>query len=234
MPRAAVVAGAVGAAAALVGALAYGVVTVRPAPVPDPATDPVTAPASRRPAGAPQPASSSGGSGAAVPLARSGPVAVDSRGCGWFLAYEPDVLRALRDSPAADSLPAPSRRLLDAAVLGKTQAVSAELDAGADPDVVVPGFDHTPLTAAVAARCGALVDVLLAAGADPDLSAPGREPPLVLAVVVDDADIARELLAAGADPAATNRDGVDVAGLARLYDRQDVLAVLAGEGGGDP
>ncbi|MGF1663966.1 MAG: hypothetical protein ACFCVG_16145, partial [Kineosporiaceae bacterium] len=161
----------------------------------------------------------------AVPPAR----AVDVRGCGWFLAYDTGVLRSLDRSPAVAALDDGRRAVLRSAVLGDTRRLREALAAGAPADVVAPGFDHTPLTAAVAARCASAVTVLLDAGADPGLRLPGLESPLAAAVLVGDAGIARQLVAAGADPDAVTSSGVPVREVAILLGQADVVAVLDGD-----
>lgn len=158
-------------------------------------------------------------------------LAVDVRGCGWFLAYDTGVLRSLDRSPAVAALDDGRRAVLRAAVLGDTRRLREALAAGAPADVVAPGFDHTPLTAAVAARCASAVTVLLDAGADPDLRLPGLEPPLAAAALVGDAGIAGQLLAAGADPDAVTSSGTPVREVAALLGHDDVVAVLARAGG---
>jgi hypothetical protein len=153
--------------------------------------------------------------------------AVDVRGCGWFLAYDTGVLRRLDRSPAVAALDDGRRTVLRSAVLGDTRRLREALAAGAPADVVAPGFDHTPLTAAVAARCASAVTVLLDAGADPDLRLPGLESPLAAAVLVGDARIAGQLLAAGAEPDPVTSSGLPVREVAVLLGHDDVVAVLS-------
>ncbi|MGF1646762.1 MAG: hypothetical protein ACFCVF_07570, partial [Kineosporiaceae bacterium] len=118
------------------------------------------------------------------------------------------------------------RAVLRTAVLGDTRRLREALAAGAPADVVAPGFDHTPLTAAVAARCASAVTALLEAGADPDLRLPGLESPLAGAVLVGDAGIVEQLLAAGADPGTVTSSGATVQEVAAVLGHDDVVAVL--------
>jgi hypothetical protein len=229
-------------AAVVVAGVVTAVVALRPGtapPAPVPTGAPSSPPASgEAPSGPAQdsssPAPGDGATSTRLPGDRPSPQGIDARGCGWFFAYEPDVLRALRENPATTGLAPSPRRLIESAVLGETAAVRDELDTGTDPDIVVPGFDYTPLTAAVSARCRPLVDTLLTAGADPDLRAPGREPPLVLSVLLDDPGTAERLLDAGADPTITSADGIDIVTLARLLGRDDILIAFARAGVPDP
>lgn len=157
----------------------------------------------------------------------TGPLAVDQRGCGWYLAYEPSLLRALDRSPAVDDLAPEQQRLLRAAVLGDTDDIRASLAAGVPADVVAPGFPYTPLTVSVSSQCALAVDLLLDAGADPDLRLPGEDPPLAVAVLVDDVASVRGLLDAGADPDASTAEGVAVRDLAGILGRDHIDDLLA-------
>lgn len=76
---------------------------------------------------------------------------------------------------------------------GRVAALSALLDAGAEPSVVLGGAAEVPLS-----RSGPLVDAALADGADPDDALAG--PALAVAAATGDADLVGKLLAAGADP----------------------------------
>lgn len=160
-----------------------------------------------------------------MPLA--GSLAVDQRGCGWYLAYEPSLLRAVDRSRAVDDLAPEQRRLLRAAVIGDTDDIQELLAAGAPADVVAPGFPYTPLTVSVSARCSLAVHLLLDAGADPDLRLPGEDPPLAVAVLVGDASSVTALLDAGADPDASTADGVAVRDLAQILGRDHIDDLLA-------
>lgn len=162
---------------------------------------------------------------AASPAPRQA-LAIDVRGCGWFLAYDTGVLRTLDRSPAVAALDDGRRAVLRSAVLGNTARLREALAAGAPADVVAPGFDHTPLSAAVAARCASAVTALLDAGADPDLRLPGLESPLAWAVLVGDAGIVGQLLAAGADPGAVSSSGTPLPELAALLGHADIAAAL--------
>ncbi len=109
--------------------------------------------------------------------------------------------------------------------LGKMMAA---LDAGADPNHIIPlghSFGST-LDMAIFSRKPNAVKFLLDAGADPNLAPSGIHPPLVLAIkicpsVVDD------LLKAGADPKVGNGDALTVA---IAWNRNDVLKKLLAAG----
>ena len=154
-------------------------------------------------------------------------LAVDQRGCGWSLAYEPSLLSAFDASSAVDDLPPEQRGLLRAAVLGDTDVIRASLVAGVPADVVAPGFPYTPLTVSVSSRCPLAVDLLLDAGADPDLRLPGENPPLAVAVLVGDAPSVTALLDAGADPDVSTADGVAVRDVAEILGRDRIDDLLA-------
>lgn len=181
-------------------------------------------PASTTALGAPE---RSGVRDRAAPVAGSGPLAVDQRGCGWYFAYEPGLLRTFGRSPGVADLEPEQRRLLRAAVIGNTDRMRSALAAGAPADVVAPGFPYTPLTVSVSSQCISAVELLLREGADPDLRLPGENPPLVVAVLVDDPPSAAALLEAGADPTVTGADGVPVRDLARILDRDAIVDLLA-------
>ncbi len=153
--------------------------------------------------------------------------AVDLRGCGWFVAYDPPVVLAVDAALDGSRLDDSSRRVLRTAVTGQVAALRAALTAGAAPDVVVPGFDYTPLTASVSARCAEATRTLLDAGASPNLALPGRQAPLSVAVSVADSDAVTLLLQAGADPDKPGNDGLSARDLADILGDPAVLEALS-------
>ncbi|MGN6694704.1 MAG: ankyrin repeat domain-containing protein [Aquihabitans sp.] len=94
--------------------------------------------------------------------------------------------RSLQDRESTSDCPAPTDE-------GRVAALSALLDAGADPSVVLGGAVEVPL-----AQSGALIDAAFAAGADPDGELAG--PVLAVAAATGDTDLVARLLALGADP----------------------------------
>lgn len=116
-----------------------------------------------------------------------------------------------------------------AAFLGGPEVVGVLLDAGADPDDDADNPARVrPVHAAVAARDGASLRVLLEAGADPNVRQQGGFTPLHAAAHADEPEIARLLLDHGADPSATTDDGRDAARIAVDDGSARVAALLAG------
>lgn len=116
-----------------------------------------------------------------------------------------------------------------AAFLGGPEVVGVLLDAGADPDDDADNPARVrPVHAAVAARDGASLRVLLEAGADPNVRQQGGFTPLHAAAHADEPEIARLLLDHGADPSATTDDGRDAARIAADDGSARVAALLAG------
>jgi hypothetical protein len=151
---------------------------------------------------------------------------VAERGCGWFVAYEPDVLRAVRSVEVRRTVDPAAAAVLEDAVEGDVEDLRGLVAAGGPVDVVAPGFAYTPLTASVSSRCRAAVHLLLAAGADPDLAPPGRDPPLVVAALVRDAQAVAALLNAGADRDRSGTSGLTAREVAKILGDGDIVAVL--------
>jgi ankyrin repeat protein len=105
------------------------------------------------------------------------------------------------------------------------------LERGADPNLVEPGQDWTPLHVAARDQKEATVRVLLEAGARVDPVDVFGNTPLWRSVMSSGSKLAvsRELLRHGADPHRKNKSGVAPIDLAREPLRQAVVALLEGK-----
>jgi uncharacterized protein len=116
-----------------------------------------------------------------------------------------------------------------AAFLGGPEVVALLLQAGADPDDDADNPARVrPVHAAVAARDGESLQLLLEAGADPNVRQQGGFTPLHAAAHADEPELAQLLLEHGADPALTTDDGRDAAKIAADDGGGRVAALLRG------
>lgn len=107
-------------------------------------------------------------------------------------------------------------------------AVKAAIAAGADLNAWNFDYGQTALEAAVAAGNAAIVDLLLDAGASPNRFL--TTPPLTLAVLRGDREMATTLLNAGANANAGGEDGVTALLTAAAIGNVDLVMLLLDAG----
>ena len=118
-------------------------------------------------------------------------------------------------------------RLFDMARTGATDALRAYVAAGVSPNLT-NGSGDTLLMLAAYHGHAATVRALLDGGADPNRGNDRGQSPLAGAVFKGEDEVVRVLVAAGADPAGGSPTALDTA---RLFGREDLVAVLERRGG---
>lgn len=136
------------------------------------------------------------------------------------------LVRVTADEPDPDLIDLASR-LFDLARHGRTAELAAYVEAGVSPDLSNQKGESLLMLAAYHGHADT-VSALLDRGADPNRPNDRGQTPLAGAVFKSEPAVIRALLAAGADPEAGTPSAL---GTAQMFERQDLLALLARRSG---